>query len=176
MQSKNQIRNELWKKLDAISTHHHQAYSSIICKKMDDWLTKHKPTSIGAFYPVRKEPNIWPVLSNFATTRSLYLPKYIQAHDQYKWALYEGSLTPSQFGIPEPTDIPHPQPTLDACFIPALGIDNNGNRIGWGHGYFDRLLTTHIPHRIGIIFSIQKSITTFPSDPWDIQLTEMLSN
>ena len=88
---------------------------------MDDWLTKHKPTSIGAFYPVRKEPNIWPVLSNFATTRSLYLPKYIQAHDQYKWALYEGSLTPSQFGIPEPTDIPPSTTNIRRMLHPSIG-------------------------------------------------------
>jgi 5-formyltetrahydrofolate cyclo-ligase len=59
--------------------------------------------------------------------------------------------------------------------VPAVGIDAKGHRLGWGHGYFDRLLSTAIPHRIGIIFDCQRMSDHIKSDPWDISLTGIIT-
>ena len=47
----------------------------------------------------------------------------------------------NQFGIPEPTTGIELEPTqLDAVIIPLLAFDVNGNRVGYGKGYYDRFL------------------------------------
>ena len=47
----------------------------------------------------------------------------------------------NQFGIPEPTGgIELESTQLDAIIIPLLAFDVNGNRVGYGKGYYDRFL------------------------------------
>ena len=164
-------RNPLIKTLSKLSTNEKQLASTLICNQLTRWLNTHQPNQLGAFVPVRNEPNIWPALKNYATTNALYLPKYNPKKNGYDWALYKEPLTASKFNIPEPATACGTSPTLDACVVPAVGIDPNGHRIGWGHGYFDRLLSTKIPHRIGIIFDCQRISAPIKSDIWDIPLT-----
>jgi 5-formyltetrahydrofolate cyclo-ligase len=51
-------------------------------------------------------------------------------------------LTPGSFGIPEPSpDLPRVAPEqVDFALIPALAVDERGHRIGWGGGFYDRVL------------------------------------
>lgn len=46
------------------------------------------------------------------------------------------------FGIPEPKSGIEIQPQqLDVVFIPLLASDKNGNRVGYGKGFYDRFLS-----------------------------------
>ncbi|MCD7721871.1 MAG: 5-formyltetrahydrofolate cyclo-ligase [Prevotellaceae bacterium] len=72
---------------------------------------------------------------------------------------YEGeqSLSRGPFGIMEPTgreftDLTH----IDLALIPALAYDPQGNRLGRGRGYYDRLLP-HLARNIyiGVCFPFQ---------------------
>lgn len=51
------------------------------------------------------------------------------------------TLKVSEYGIPEPVDGFEIQPNqLDVVFVPLLGFDQKGNRIGYGKGFYDRFL------------------------------------
>jgi 5-formyltetrahydrofolate cyclo-ligase len=81
-------------------------------------------------------------------------------------------LAPGAFGILEP----HPQrcPALDsfapdAALIPAVAFDRRGGRLGFGQGYYDRLLAgPQFAHTylIGLAHCFQV-LDTLPLDPWD---------
>lgn len=48
----------------------------------------------------------------------------------------------SNFNVPEPVDgieIPHQK--IDVAFIPLLAYDENGNRVGYGKGFYDVFLS-----------------------------------
>lgn len=48
----------------------------------------------------------------------------------------------SRWGIPEPTDAREVTPdSLDVVFLPLLAFDNEGYRVGYGGGYYDRFLS-----------------------------------
>jgi 5-formyltetrahydrofolate cyclo-ligase len=64
---------------------------------------------------------------------------------------------------------------LDCILVPGLGFDNEFYRIGYGKGYYDRLLaiTGNIP-TIGIGFKEQLCEQLLPRDPWDMPVKELL--
>lgn len=50
-------------------------------------------------------------------------------------------IKPNSFGIPEPIEgIALSPSTIEVVFVPLLAYDVNGNRIGYGKGYYDRFL------------------------------------
>lgn len=68
-----------------------------------------------------------------------------------------------------------PLSQIDSILVPGLGFDREMYRIGYGKGYYDRLLskTGDIP-TIGVGFKEQFSEELFPRDPWDIPVRELL--
>ena len=43
----------------------------------------------------------------------------------------------------------------DMIWIPCVGIDSRGHRLGHGGGYYDRFLARHRVPAIGLAFSVQ---------------------
>lgn len=57
----------------------------------------------------------------------------------------------NEYNIPEPVDgIEVPISKIDVVFIPLLVFDKNGNRIGYGRGFYDRFLAKCNPKTIKI--------------------------
>ncbi|MCF8382444.1 MAG: 5-formyltetrahydrofolate cyclo-ligase [Chlorobium sp.] len=79
------------------------------------------------------------------------------------------------FGQPEPALFRSVDPSgIDAVIIPLVAADEDGYRMGYGRGYFDRFLSElaaagHFPCRVGLAFRLQ-IVPLLPLDPWDERL------
>ena len=95
---------------------------------------------IGGYYPVNFEIGDLALLRKFEKKRfSISLPvikKNFQM-DFYKWSFFD-PLKVNKYGIPEPEikKIVYP----DILLIPLVAFDKNLNRLGYGGGYYDRLI------------------------------------
>ena len=69
---KNQLRDAYIQNIQKLSTDYKQHASHDICQLLKQWLNKHTPNRLGAFFPVRNEPNIWPILINFAKKHPVF--------------------------------------------------------------------------------------------------------
>lgn len=60
----------------------------------------------------------------------------------------------NKWGIPEPENgIAIDPSAIDVVFVPLLAFDSNGNRVGYGKGFYDKFLTSVEPKKIiGISF------------------------
>jgi len=76
------------------------------------------------------------------------------------------------FDIPEPSpDAPlAPLAAIDLVLVPALGLDPMGRRIGWGRGYYDRLLP-QLPRavRVAVAYDFQL-LAEIPDQPHDARV------
>ena len=69
----------------------------------------------------------------------------------------------NRYNIPEPIDgIVISNDKIDVVFIPLLGFDKAGNRVGYGKGFYDRFLADCKPETIKIglsFFEAEDKIT-----------------
>ena len=69
----------------------------------------------------------------------------------------------NNYHIPEPVDgIEIPSNKLEVVFVPLLAFDTQGNRVGYGKGFYDRFLSECTPETITIglsFFEADESIT-----------------
>ena len=95
---------------------------------------------IGGYYPVNFEIDDLALLRKFERNKfniSLPVIKKNFQMDFYSWSFSE-PLKISKYGIPEPENknIVYP----DVLLIPLVAFDRNLNRLGYGGGYYDRLI------------------------------------
>ncbi len=105
--------------------------------------------------------------------KSVYLP-VIRDDLRLDFALrVEGEpLAANRFGIPEPgPDAPRlATGELDIIFMPLLGWDRAGRRLGMGGGFYDRTLAgIEGPLKVGLAYDCQR-VEQIPAEPWDISL------
>ena len=65
--------------------------------------------------------------------------------------------------------------TIDLVIVPGVAFDRDGNRLGRGKGYYDRLLP-RIPsaYKVGICFPFQ-IVEEVPAEPFDIRMDEIIT-
>jgi 5-formyltetrahydrofolate cyclo-ligase len=134
---------------------------------------------IGGYYPVNSEVDDLELLKKFKKNRfSISLPvikKNFQM-DFYKWS-FSDPLKINKYGIPEPEikNIVYP----DILLIPLVAFDKNLNRLGYGGGYYDRLIKKLSKKKkiikIGLALSIQK-IDNVPINMYDQKLDYIVTN
>ncbi|MBX2968596.1 MAG: 5-formyltetrahydrofolate cyclo-ligase [Cyclobacteriaceae bacterium] len=127
------------------------------------------------FLPVveKREPDTWLIIDRirreFPHVR-LSIPRVNTETDQLENFYFEGlhQLKKNNWGILEPTQgIPTPPEKIDMVLIPLLAFDNQGNRVGYGKGYYDRFLGScpQKTKKIGIsFFSSEEEIPSTNSD------------
>ena len=115
---------------------------------------------IGGYYPVNFEVDDLELLKKLEKEKfNISLP-VVKKHSQmnfHKWS-FSDLLKINRYGIPEPEtkNIVYP----DILLIPLVAFDKNLNRLGYGGGYYDRLIAKISKKKkimkIGLALSIQE--------------------
>ncbi|MDO4798590.1 MAG: 5-formyltetrahydrofolate cyclo-ligase [Coriobacteriales bacterium] len=61
------------------------------------------------------------------------------------------------------------------CFVPGLVFDGEGNRVGYGAGYYDEFLAFYPGEKIGLVRSVQVSSNPLPHDDHDIPVDVLVT-
>ena len=90
------------------------------------------------------------------------------------WLEADTQIVRSRWGIPEPEHAPLANiEDADLILVPLLLADKKGHRIGYGGGYYDRLLKDVQAHTIGV--SLGSLVDRIDVDAWDVPLNEVLA-
>ena len=174
---KSKLRREILKVRQRFNTKNIQINFNQIIKI----LKKEKITNkiIGGYYPVNFEIDSLTLLKKFKKKKfniSLPVIKKKFQMDFHSWSFSE-PLKINKYGIPEPENknIVYP----DILLIPLLAFDKNLNRLGYGGGYYDRLIEKLSKKKniikVGLAFSVQE-IDKVPTNMYDQKLDYIVTN
>jgi 5-formyltetrahydrofolate cyclo-ligase len=175
------LKSKLRKKILKVREKNNKINIQIDFNKLIKILKKEKINKkiIGGYYPVNFEIDDLALLRKFERNRfiiSLPVIKKDFQMDFYKWK-FSDPLKVNKYGIPEPEikKIVYP----DILLIPLVAFDNNLNRLGYGGGYYDRLIEKLSKKKkiikIGLALSVQK-INKVPINVYDQKLDYIVTN
>lgn len=128
--------------------------------KLIDWINL---STVHVFLPIRKHNEIdtFSILNYFKLQQpqlKIVIPRTDFENLSISNILYDHEYTilgRNKYDIPEPIHgkaVPNEE--IDVVFIPLLAFDQNGNRVGYGKGFYDRFLSECRPDvmKVGLSF------------------------
>lgn len=127
------------------------------------------------YYSLPDEVDTHRFVRQWAGKKQVVLP--VVVGDDLELRRYTGpqDLAVGAYGIEEPTGPPFEHPEQIGCIVvPGVAFDRQGNRLGRGKGYYDRLLP-RLPQarKIGLCFPFQL-VDKVPAEPFDIRMDEII--
>ena len=175
--SKSKLRKRILKKRENINKRNIKINFNKIIKLLKK--KKKGKKIIGGYYPVNYEVDNLSLLKKLEKDNFIIslpsIKRYFEM-DFHRWSLLE-SLKINKYGIPEPVieNIVYP----DILLIPLVAFDKNLNRLGYGGGYYDRLITKLSKKKnmikIGLALSTQK-IKEVPVNKYDQKMDYIITN
>ena len=150
-------------------------------KKVFDIVKKERPNNknIGGYFPVNFEVDDLEILKDFERKNfkiSFPVIKKNFQMDFYQWSFTE-ILKINKYGIPEPETKKLIYPEI--LLVPLVGFDLKLNRLGYGGGFYDRLINKLSQKKkilkIGLALSDQK-IDKVPVNKYDQKLDYIVTN
>lgn len=126
------------------------------------------------------EIDLWPLNSILAKEKRLFLP----CGDHSKLEVFavvnvESQLVKTKKGFLAPNEELCPKVSLEELafvLVPALAFDEKGGRIGYGGGFYDRLLSKlrNGTRKIGVGFIEQRFYEELPHEDHDVYVDELV--
>lgn len=127
------------------------------------------------YYSLGDEVQTHDFVDRWSKSKRILLP--VVEGDDLELRVYEGrdELKEGAFHIDEPTGaIFTHYDDIDLVIVPGVAFDKEGNRLGRGKGYYDRLLPRIKARKIGICFPFQK-VDKVPVEPYDIKMNAIIT-
>jgi len=179
--AKSDIRKDILFKRNSLSEFEIINNSKIISIKVI--ATKEYQTSkcIGAYYPIGSEVKTYDIIKHSIDNKKEGgLPRVIDSTKIEFFKIIEDSFekikfTKGKYGIFENSMSSTSIDQMDLIIIPGIAFDLQGNRIGYGKGYYDRLLSSRkAKYIIGLAYEAQV-INEIPNNDHDIPVNIIIT-
>ncbi len=107
-----------------------------------------------------------------ADGHTVYCPRI--ENGEMKAVLHGEDFTLSELGIREPIGDVY-EGDIDYIIAPLLAVDMQGNRLGYGGGYYDRFMKRSKALRVGYCYQFQ-IVNEVPMDAWDEKLQLIITD
>jgi 5-formyltetrahydrofolate cyclo-ligase len=180
---KKNLRAELLNRRDSIPHSERTQKDRAIKKSLFDLKEFKNARTILMYVSFRSEVDTTSYLADIVNMgKQLVVP--LVKSKQKTLALYKikstSELSPGYMGIPEPTagkDCLISLNEIELAVIPGSGFDPEGNRLGYGGGYYDRLLSKAETHITTVALAFEEQIKeNIPAEPHDIKMDIIITD
>jgi len=180
--TKQELRKTYFHKRLALTANEYRKLSVDLCNTLFKNLNAENIKVLHTFIPIEKnkEPDTWLIIEKIKKEYphiSISIPRINDETSLLDNFFYEGpeQLEKNTWGILEPMQgIPTPLEKIDVVLVPLLAADEQGHRVGYGRGFYDKFLNTAPKgiRKIGLsLFPPVKSISDVGSH--DHELTDL---
>jgi 5-formyltetrahydrofolate cyclo-ligase len=175
---KTELRSHIRARLERISPAVRAVESIDVCERLKTQMPSAH--TILFFAPLPDELDVWPVLElSLALGVNCALPFFDAEKKTYgarRLTNLAAEIIAGKFGVREPAASCREMPLdkFDLVLVPGMAFDMNGNRLGRGQGFYDRLLekTSGIKCGVGYGFQLLEKI---PAEPHDAKMDFILT-
>lgn len=154
MYSKNELRKIAKSTRDSLDNH---SISARIIDNILSWDIFKQAKNIMMFYPIKSEINLLPLLNT--ENKNFYFPKIINDDIQPVFGDINSRFIEGKFGTQEPEGcFLEDYSVLNLIFLPALAVNSQGYRLGYGKGFYDRFIKLLDKHGVTLCVPIAKSL------------------
>ncbi|MEB3100910.1 5-formyltetrahydrofolate cyclo-ligase [Ferviditalea candida] len=197
-QLKKEMRRRIEAQRAALSETERQVRSAAICEQAIRYfwdgrdagkagpMADHPALTVLAYFPFRSEADISPVIE-YCWDRSIRLaaPKVDKASGNLSlhWVRGYEDLALGAWGIREPGEraaLLENASEIDLILVPGMAFDRAGRRLGYGGGFYDRLLASlggqgsKTPVKASLIYQFQL-VDEVPAEQHDIRVDTLIS-
>ena len=174
-----QQKKELRRKVKAIKKEYSYSIkremSIPLCKKIENLKAFQESSIVMAYWSMEDEVNTHNFVKKWAKKKRIILP--VVNGDELLLKEFH-SLSEmragEQFAIPEPIGAVFTEiEKIEFIIIPGVAFDVNGNRMGRGKAYYDKLLISLKAYKLGLCFPFQ-IFENIPMDEYDVQMDAVI--
>ena len=160
---KNKIRKSLFEQGQSISNESKNKLGFQIQKHALEIIDTRDIDNIALYFPFRNEVNTNILVKAFTNLhKNIYMPKVLdETNMAFNLLCNKSKFSINRFGIKELDNTDYIDiNNIDLMFIPMVGVDPNGCRLGYGSGYYDRIVSSFDkqsikPLLVGLAFEYQ---------------------
>lgn len=173
--TKAELRKHI-RQLKALNQESALADSYLIIQALEADMHFQNAKTVLLYYSLCDEVNTHAFIDKWYSQKLVLLPKVVG--DELELRCYHGAheLKKGSFGIAEPTgELFTDYDQIDFVAVPGMAFDMNGNRLGRGKGYYDRLLPQLTnAYKAGICFPYQ-IVDEVPVESNDIKMDRIIT-
>lgn len=133
-------------------------------ERMDEFV---RARDVALYWSLPDEVRTHAFAERWSESKRIWLPVMRGEHLSLRRFTGREALDTARFGIQEPSSRQEIAPAaVDLIVVPGMGFDAHGNRLGRGKGFYDRLLATEGPLKVGVCFDFQL-FDRIPVEPHD---------
>lgn len=184
--NKSELRQQFLQKRKALPPAEVNRRSELITNRFFEFLGRNKlansPGIVHTFLPIQRQNEVdtWPIIHSL-WAKYQHMTVVVPVTDVSENILRHYSLFPhttlveNRWGIPEPVSNglqPQLSNNFDLVLVPLLAFDRQGQRVGYGGGYYDLFLAECRPDCLKVGLSLFEPIERID----DIKLTDVRLN
>jgi 5,10-methenyltetrahydrofolate synthetase len=140
------------------------------------WWRRTRPPLLAVYWPLSGEPDLSETCAQLAREgAALALPVVVRRHAALAFAAWTPgeAMVVDTMGVAVPSDL-RTVARPPALLVPCLGFNEQGYRLGYGGGFYDRTLATlPRPCTLGIAYACQQ--VPFEADSHDVPLDAVIT-
>lgn len=173
MISKKDIRKEILSKRKALDNHELITKSSLIVDKILNHKVYINSQVVYCYSSINNEVCLDLLMEDIVRQKKvLALPKVEDNNITFYQVSNPSKLKKGYFDIMEPYNCPKAKPA-DLIIVPGVAFTKNGDRLGYGGGFYDRFLSLSSAYTLGVGFDFQ-ILETLPTQEHDKKLNDII--
>ncbi len=174
MNGKARLRTELLERRQAIPADVRRRHDEVITGLVRRSRFFREARTVALYVPVRSEVDLMTLVG--VDGKTFVFPRVTGTDLVFSPADPTSDLAPGTYGIPEPTSsVCVDMGEVDLVLVPGIAFDRYGHRLGYGKGFYDRLIRCNP----GVVFMgvclEEFLLDSLPVDPWDARVAYVVT-